>query len=353
MKRKKTFVVGAGASAEFGLPTGGQLVNKIERICKISADDFGRFESGDRIFWNAFSQFPRSDGESWKPAFLADVASNIRQNMGLAPSIDNFLDTHQAKEGWAEVGKLAIARTILESEASSELWFDTNNSYNRPRFAQLPENWLTELFRVLVAQKGEQEFCAALSSCRFITFNYDSVIEQFFHQAIKSYFNVTSAKADEICAETLNIVHVYGSLGPVTCTDATSFGNWKEPNYVARASTHLKTFTEGVAEPKEILKAKRWLKDTDVLCFLGFGFLPLNLQALGTEIYDGYSHKDVFGTIKGIPPANLEIAFNVLRNEWYDGDYFPMPFEDVGANELIWRNSLFLSEADLQSRSVN
>lgn len=350
MKRRKTFIVGAGASAEFGLPTGKDLVKKIETICNIEADDFGRYKSGDRVLWQAFSALPRHDGKRWNPGFLANVAKKIRQNMGLAPSIDNFLDTHQEKEGWVEVGKLAIARAVLEAESRTNLWFDSRNTYNQPSFARLPQNWLTEIFRILVTQKGEQDFCAALKSCRFITFNYDRVIEQFFHQATKSYFNISNQRADEICEDCLNIVHVYGSLGPVTCSDPSLFGTWNDAQYLAQASSLLKTFTEGVAQRSEIELAKSWLKETEVLCFLGFGFHPLNLRALAPEKHVSYSYVSQFGTIKGMPPANLEIALNQLRFEWYEGQDFSMPFEEVAASELIWRNSLFLSEADLQIR---
>lgn len=347
MKRTKTFIVGAGASAEFGLPTGSELVKKIEQVCRVEVDSFDELRSGDKEFCHAFGYLPRTREQRWNRQFFASIAKNIRQNMGLAPSIDNFLDTHQAKDGWVEVGKLAIARTVLEAEAHSKLWFDIRNTYNQPSFAQLPNNWLSELFRILVTQKGESEFCAALSSCRFITFNYDRVIEQFFHQAIKSYFDVSNETANTICANSLNVVHVYGSLGKVNCSFPNSFGNWKDPRYLAEAAMGLRTFTEGASEPSEIERARNWLGSSDLVCFLGFGFLPLNLRALAAREHGRYLHSVRLGTVKGIPTSNLEIALNVLRNQWYDKRDYAMPFEDVSANELIWRNSLLLSEEDL------
>lgn len=346
MFRLKTFIVGAGASAEFNLPTGRQLVSQIEDLCSFNVGDFGDVISGDVMMRRAFEILPKADGKRWNTSFLADVASKVRQNMGLAPSIDNFLESKRGIEGWSEVGKLAIARAILKEERASKLWFEDNNIRNLPSFAQFPQNWLTELFRILVAQKGKDEFCEALAACRFVTFNYDRVIQQFFHQAVRSYFGLDIEASDSLCRKCLNIVHVYGGLGEVSCHDARNFGQVDNVQYLVSAAGRIKTFTEGVDGIEKISIAREWISETNALIFVGFGFLPLNLQVLAPNKGSKYSKERVIGTVRNMPPDNLRIVRNLLRNEWFGGMDYTLEFEDVPASELIWRHSLYLSEAD-------
>jgi hypothetical protein len=250
------------------------------------------------------------------------------------------------EQGWSEVGKLAIARAILEEEYKSKLWFDTSNSYNLPNFANLPPNWLRELFRILVAQKSNKEFRDALASCYFITFNYDRIIEQFFHQAIKSYFDLSNEAADEICKENLSVFHVYGDLGEVNCVNASTFGRNTDRYYLVQAASRILTFTEGAKDQAQLQIAKANIDKADVVAFVGFGFLPLNLRILAPSSGRYYSKRTVLGTTKGMSPSNLEIAKNIILREWYGRDHYSINFEEVASNELIWRNSMFLSELD-------
>jgi hypothetical protein len=256
LKRNKTFIVGAGASAELGLPTGRELVEEIERVAHFTFDDFGQFSSGDRILMQAFGQLPNPPDKRWNPNGLANVATKVRANMGLAPSIDFFLDSKQNVEGWSQVGKLLIARCILSAEHKSRLYFDRNKANAAPGFAELPTNWLSELFRLLVAKRGLKGFCDGLVSCRFVTFNYDRTTEQFFHQAIKSWFVLDDVEVDKICAENLQVVHVYGGLGDVNCALSGNFGDSENPSALVSAASRIQTFTETVRGAHRIDKAR-------------------------------------------------------------------------------------------------
>jgi hypothetical protein len=346
MALKKVFIVGAGASAEFGLPKGSDLVKKIESICTFEVDTFGRVSSGDFVFSRAVNKLCADKEPKWSSEKLIAIAEKLKQNMGLAPSIDNFLDSKRGEIGWAEVGKLAIAKAILEAERRSSLYIDTSNRFNKLNFSQFPKNWLTELFRILVMRKGKDEFREALQSCHFVVFNYDRVIEQFFLQAIRSYFDLNHADATELCSQSLNITHVYGSLGEVYGSNHYSFGSSDEPVEVLRSSKNIKTFTEGASSDSHISTARSWIDDAGVLMFLGFGYLPINLRILAPEKGKRYNKRRLIGTSKGMSPSNLEIAQNFLRHEWYGGLDYAFEFEPVEANELIWRHWMYLAEAD-------
>ena len=341
MERTKTFIVGAGASAELGFPTGRQLVEKIEAAANFNFDDFGRFNSGDRVLVQAFERLPRADGQRWSLAGLANVATRIRANMGLAPSIDYFLDSKRDKEGWSEVGKLLIARCILTAERVSRLYFDRNKANAAPGFADLPLNWLSELFRILTARSGLDGFREGLRSCRFITFNYDRTIEQFFHQAIKSYFDLGPHEVDQVCTEDLMVAHVYGSLGEVNCVQPGGYGNSEDPHFLIEAAQSISTFTESIEDDDNTERVREWIKSSDVVAFLGFGFLPLNLKAIFANT--NYAGKGkILGTVYGIPEENLSIAKNVLLSHWAQVNPVWLKFESVKCSELIWNHAYYL-----------
>ena len=58
LNSKITFVVGAGASNEVGLPTGRELTTKIAKMLDIKFSDFGEQHSGDKVICRAL-------GEHW------------------------------------------------------------------------------------------------------------------------------------------------------------------------------------------------------------------------------------------------------------------------------------------------
>jgi hypothetical protein len=123
LKGKTTFVVGAGASKEFGLPIGAELALKISDKLNVLFDDWGReMVKGDRDLFYNVTRGAAQDGQNlnaWQQA-----AWLIRDGIILAHSIDDFLDAHQHDKRVVEYGKAAIAKCILEAESESTLFFD-------------------------------------------------------------------------------------------------------------------------------------------------------------------------------------------------------------------------------------
>jgi hypothetical protein len=189
MERKYTFVIGAGASREFDFPIGNELVSKISELLRIKVDDLERPSSGNRELLASLSRLSHPDpSKRLNQAYVYSTANWVSENMGLAASIDNFLDAHRERTLLPEIGKIAIACALLDSEKNSALWFDWQKEQKNSGFADFPPNWLTTLFRLLTTQRDFQAFRNALRSFRFVTFNYDRVIEKFFSDAINSYY---------------------------------------------------------------------------------------------------------------------------------------------------------------------
>src|SRR5262245_48172400 len=143
-KRRTLFVVGAGASKEFGLPLGPALAATIASKTNIKIQSGHDVTSGDR---DIVSQLQRRD-RSRLNEFL--ITSRIISNgVQMSSSIDDFLDLHASNQDIKTVGKIAITKSILEEERSSKLFFDKSNIYNKLHVNAFEDTWLIKLVRML------------------------------------------------------------------------------------------------------------------------------------------------------------------------------------------------------------
>lgn len=122
-KDNTVFVIGAGASAEFGFPVGGQLSDAIKENCQYEIDSSGRFTDGEqRIIQHYENTFGRADDE--KVAEFnkrLEAMRKIRAGIDSAESIDEYIFRYSGDSIVAEVGKLQIAYVISGAESESFL----------------------------------------------------------------------------------------------------------------------------------------------------------------------------------------------------------------------------------------
>lgn len=313
------FVVGAGASVEFGLPTGKGLLEELARLGYIGHHSNGNLY-GDRLLHDTFSDISTIDSN-----VAIQSAQVIGKNAPIAPSIDNFLHTRSTDVNLVTVGKIMIARAILEAERKSTLFYDRRNS-SEIEFAQgrrakpgqikdwdvkpPSQSWLNELFRLLVAERDLLGFVAALRKISFISFNYDRCIEHFLLHAAQQYFSLGSDEVHMV-ASALNVIYPYGSLGPLFQRELISNTFGKEVDYreLPEVSQNIRTFTEGTD-----VSVTHLFSRNARLFFLGFGFLPLNMELL----YGREKHEidGIFCTAKGLPSESPPMIESELRNKF-------------------------------------
>ena len=143
MKKKTVFVIGAGASKEFELPTGNELQGQIAKLVDIRFSD-RRLVSGDPQIFDICKQRSSNHGELVEYQAAGWL---IRDGVALTDSIDNFMDKHVTNEKVQLLGKLSIAKCIAEAERKSKLYFDPHKSNATVDFDALPENWLVKLYK--------------------------------------------------------------------------------------------------------------------------------------------------------------------------------------------------------------
>ena len=314
-KRKTTLVVGAGCSAEYGLPIGDGLKNEIAdqlgEIGKSSRQPEGLFinsRGADEVLVDALT-YARQRNTLPRLDLLANsMAPGIRQ----ASSIDRYLHLHRDDEAKVLIGKLAIARAILAAEQNSHL---DSEGFDLPEIARKREwepHWLQQLFFRLQDDVSLGSLRSLFDNLTIITFNYDRVIEHYLFHAVRTLAGIDEKAAADVLAG-LKIIHPYGKIGrlpwqPSDGSQGLPFGHHHHLSYetIIQAGERLRTFTETVEDPDLLGSIKGAINTADQIVFLGFSFLPQNLELMKAESRS--SAESVYATSFRESGSNLRIA---------------------------------------------
>jgi hypothetical protein len=296
--RKTVFILGAGASHEFGLPIGAALAEQIHTKMDIwferGTEQVG---SGDFDLYYSLSDHFRDNGNNLFPAFR-----RIREGILFSNSIDDFLDRHDADEYMRLVGKSAIVKTILEAEHRSFLMPKKEAS----TFDVLPvkDTWILKLVKMLGTGISADRIFENVS---FVSFNYDRCLEHFLWQAVGSLYAIPAQELPNIMAS-LQISYPYGSIGPLRVSrqeDSVPFGRDQYLDYFSLAK-NIYTYTEQVRDKKDVAQLQQMLLQAEQIVFLGFGFHSQNMQLL--QLPGDMAPKKVFATTYLTSKPNVEVV---------------------------------------------
>jgi len=295
IETKTVLVLGAGASAPYGFPTGDALirgVRDLEGSPEMGKRCGGLLEYIDHLVSDGASSWSGLGG--WMKGLNAELYK------ARPSSIDEFLER---RPDLADAGKLAISVLLLRAEEKSGayLWDDLTGGhwydYLKARMSGPPQSF----------EKNQ---------VRIITFNYERSLEHYLCESLRSYYR-TDLTEEEYCEiiSQIPFVHVYGSLGPLPWQataaslpeeNAVPYGAHDYP-YILRASQNIKILHEGVAEDtvQEFGIAQEWLQWADRILFLGFGFHPDNVKrlALGQTLHN---KNGTTATCKGLDLTNRQ-----------------------------------------------
>jgi hypothetical protein len=314
-----TIVLGAGSSAEVGLPVGSQLKKTISFGLAIKSDAYGHPQTiGNLKVLDALKLIANKTGSGKALGQLQDTAMHISQSLPLSHSIDNFIDTHRGNPLIAQVGKLAIVSAIRSAEKSSSIYVDPRNYHNTIDFNAVEGTWYAELFKRLTTGIQLEELAERLKRVCIVTFNYDRTLEHFLFHAFRQVYKVEEAAAANIL-NNLRIYHVYGTVGAlpwqVPGAQGGAFGEEPSAGELLNVSENLRTFTEGTDEDSsEIVVIRELLKNSMKVLFLGFSYHRLNLKLLYGEgfTYDKLNPCRVWGSAKGLSNSDRdEIEFEL------------------------------------------
>ncbi|WP_027571300.1 hypothetical protein [Bradyrhizobium sp. WSM1743] len=319
------FVIGAGASYEYGLPLGGTLKAEIAQKVRF------RFQHGSLIGGDhdLLDHIRRRVPDQERRNVYTRASNVLAAAIGSFISIDEALHYVGATPEAVEVGKIAIIGQILEAERNSTLAISKETG--RLDVDRADGKWLSQLLSMALSRIQRSQLRTAFDHVTFINFNYDRCIEHYLYWALQERASATADEAKEI-VQNLNMIRPYGSIGALSfnSTDQHAFGTTAQFDPFTRIDA-MRTYTE--QRPLHDVQAVEGvLADARMIIFLGFGFHATNIDLLQTG--SRKSGAAVLGTIKGIHRENHDvIRARIKTNLRLVGD--TVSLLDMTASELL------------------
>lgn len=281
------FILGAGASAPYGFPTGPELADQVCRDFDDMAPPGYPFRDTEfsRALLEAFNDHGVSIPviQQFAPAF----------RLAGCESLDEFVQP-AGNRRFLQTVKAAIITKLLLREEDGRLTDQNKRSVD----------WYGYLFRHM---RTADTSSFAANQARVITFNFDRSFERRLFLMLRSYYGISDLEATKLCAA-VPVLHLHGRLG--------GEGWLGERRQESRNYTPTATVDQKVAlleaikivheelDRDTVAQAKDWLDDwAKVICFLGFGFHPLTLGRLGLE--NKLSDTVIYGSTLGLSQPEL------------------------------------------------
>lgn len=313
-KSKTVLVVGAGASAEVGLPIGVGLKEVIAKKLDIKFPDGYTQEGGDRKIYEAYKiQVGRDGGHD--PNDYRTAGVKMSESLPLAISIDNYLEAHAGNSKVELCGKLAIVQSILEAERQSSFYVDHRRGHELDLSnSQLQGVWYMALIRALTEGVAKTDLDSLFSNLSFVIFNYDRCVETFLHRALQVYFD-TSAKVIESLLANVTFLHPYGVIGRLPWQSGAGpqveYGAEVAPLQLLDLASGIRTFSERVASGDFLDQLRSEMASADTVAYLGFSFHPQNMELL--EVDGTGRVRRVYGTALAISASDRNVVMKSIN----------------------------------------
>lgn len=242
-------VLGAGASMPYGMPSGADLKNEIWRL--LLSDSERQYSDGERFHLCGVMQ-----NAGFNPQEMKLFAKKLRDSP--RATIDAFL---ACQPQFAKIGKASIALGLL-------LFYNRN----KPKSAnsKLERAW----YHLLYEKLGHSLSQWHANKLSIVTFNYDCLLERYLREWMTNDFDATKEQCDSALTH-LGMLHIYGKIS--TDIDTLNIS----PEDLVEITSGLRVINESENEHNhEIGVAYDRIMDAERICFLGFGYDPINVKLL-------------------------------------------------------------------------
>ena len=289
IRRSTILVLGAGASAPFGYPTGQKL---LMGICSDLRDPA---HSSLGLQLRALGYEDKEMENFGSELACSEVFS-----------VDAFLE---CRPEYKKIGKLAMTIELVSYEIYAKLFprIEGNES----------PSWYQHLLNKMVDTKLDDFVNNDLG---IITFNYDRSLEFYWFEALKNRFGSKhETRIKEILAQ-MRIVHVYGRLGGVPWENgeiSEYAPNARSPQKIKELSEQIIVMSEQEKTSDLFVKAQNWLKGGTYIYFLGFGYHLMNLERLELN---RLKDRKLYGSSYGLKKSELDELHNNWMIETFEPD---------------------------------
>jgi hypothetical protein len=283
-------ILGAGASAPYGLPTTDELRDLIlssrsptgrQTAAKfpVKGPQRASLTPGDPVNeWTIYLN------EVTDAANLGAKTPDFRNKFFRADqSIDWFIRDNEASFG--DIARLQIAAVLLNCERDDKLAGDWYRLLSKIVF---PTSDFTSL------PKG---------NLSIISFNYDRSFERYFLSVLESQFNLPLSEAKAVF-DRIDLVHAYGQLGSL---DEVPYGDTTKAGQAAEGIRLIRPDTDNPMQGRVGALIRR----STYVNFIGFGFDDQNIKLLGPRNFKKVQR--VYSTSVGLSWVTLNKAMVELR----------------------------------------
>jgi hypothetical protein len=280
-------ILGAGASAPYGLPTIAQLRDLIISTRSpngaATATQF-RLRTPEKAWLdpgNAVAEWNIYLNEQTKAAGLEHKIADFWNKFYRADrSIDWFLRRNESMFG--DIARLQIAAVLLACEQDDKL----------------SDDWYQLLSQEILPRNLDSLEEGKLS---IISFNYDRSFERYF---LNQFENLCDFPPDEAkdALNKIRLEHAYGQLGSL---DEVPYGNFAK---AADAANGIRTIR---LEPDKDVQTRlgKLIRESTYVNFIGFGFDDDNIELLGPK---NFKDKRVYSTSFGLHLRTRNKANQIL-----------------------------------------
>jgi len=289
--KSTVLIIGAGASAEFNMPLGAELIKRVaEAVTATRWED--EPEKG-----SLFDQMEACLGSDCAVRLyqLGRELAHVAEGSKL-PSMDEVLH-FLSDQDVVKLGKLAIAYEIMKAER--ECYLSLAMSVGDKTFVKMiNETWASEFLGLALSGSQRPNLSKLSANVTVIDFNYDRVLPQYLYWALQHNLGASQDAAAE-CVKNLKILHPYGSLGKLEWEagkDVLPFGS--RTGNLCEIASRIRTYTEESESPERV-QIQDAIHGARVVIVVGFGYHKQNMQIITGP--GETRNKLVFMTALGIP----------------------------------------------------
>jgi len=338
------FIIGAGCSVPYGFPTGAMLMQKLKNfdygtkfprknysdgdifLVDLYQEHFGYSSTDNKIKYQSdyAKVLPYPEHEKLYNQLMDEIvlpfSRSVRNSMMV--STDEFLKNRlgQKQNEQADFGKRLIAYEILKAEQASRL----GNI-----------DWIQHLLSRIDQQSNWDEI---LKQTVFLTFNYDRVLEYCIFLYLTSDKQYADAAAHAFIKD-MKIFHVNGFIGSLEEIPFGAVENGKYQEIAKRMETVWEKRQNRDESEKE--KYQGILKNAERVYFLGFSYIPDNLESIGiprgAEII---RNAKVYATAMGLSSQNRLRISTYLDLKDFEKRNEPEPMPEIEVQYQPFKNSI-------------
>ena len=349
------FIIGAGCSVPYGFPTGRELMQSLKNfnygrkfprdtydtsdifLVDLYQEHFGYSSTDNKIRYQSdyAKILPYQEHEKLYNQLMDEIVLPFSQSIrhSMMVSTDEFLKNRlgQKQNEQADFGKRLIAYEILKAEQASRL----GNI-----------DWIQHLLSQIDQQSNWKEI---LKQTVFLTFNYDRVLEYCIFLYLTSDKQYADADAHAFIKE-MQIHHVNGFIGSLEEIPFGAVENGKYHEIAGRMATVWEKRQNRDESEKE--KYQGFLKNAQRVYFMGFSYIPDNLDSIGiSRGAEIIRNAKVYATAMGLSSQNrLRISSYLdLKDFEKRNESEPVPEIEVQRTPFM-TGAMYKQECDKQER---